>query len=249
MRPLGPVFWEGFDLPRGEASGGVAIYSDQPATRAGVKGRLVEWGDLHATVRVGKVLFEAEGSVRRVLTEQVPFGRAEPDVQRAVAGRRSDTGDFRFLTTVMITDPPGSTDIAFRFGARLPTTDEVVGLERDQTDLFFTFAARWRGESFTAFAESGLGIFGTAQSAPDQTDPILYMLGVSVPRTHINTQVEWVGHYDPRAPGPPPGNDHLSELRVRLRTQGTLWVEAMGLTGLAEHSPGYGLVLRLGRRF
>ncbi len=249
MRPLGPVFWDGFELARGSAAVGMAIYSDQPVARAGVRGRLVEWGDLHGTVRVGKVLFEASGTARRVLTERAPFGVREAGVQSAVDGTRSDTGDFRFLTTVMITDPPGSTDLAFRFGARLPTTDEVVGLERDQTDLFFTLATRWRALGWSVFAEAGLGIFGTAQDVPDQTDPLLYMLGFELPRGPVSAQFGWIGHYDTRAGGPPPGNNHLSELRLRLSTTGPLWIEAVGVAGLAEHSPGYGLELRLGRRF
>ncbi|MCA9738321.1 MAG: hypothetical protein KC645_11915, partial [Gemmatimonadetes bacterium] len=160
IRPLDPIAWRDFRLPLGAASVGAAIYSAQPASLAGVEGRMVELGSLRGVVRVGRVLFEASGSAWRMLDERISLNDPVSGVRDAVEGRRADVGDYRFSTMVLLTEPRSAWGAAFRFGARLPTTDETAGLERDETDVFFTVATQWQSSHVRLFAEGGLGIFG-----------------------------------------------------------------------------------------
>lgn len=249
IRPLDPIAWRDFRLPLGAASVGAAIYSAQPASLAGVEGRMVELGSLRGVVRVGRVLFEASGSAWRMLDERISLNDPVSGVRDAVEGRRADVGDYRFSTMVLLTEPRSAWGAAFRFGARLPTTDETAGLERDETDVFFTVATQWQSSHVRLFAEGGLGIFGVVSTVPDQTDPFLYMAGIQMPRSTITAGLELVGHYDTRHAGPPRGNEHLSELRLRVRSEGATWGELVALRGLASFSPDYGLELRIGRTF
>ncbi|MEZ4417148.1 MAG: hypothetical protein R3E10_15450 [Gemmatimonadota bacterium] len=210
---------------------------------------MLEFGSVRGVVRVGRVLFEAAGSAWRVFDERAPLSEPVSGVRAAENGRRADVGDYRVSSTVLLTDPLRAWGAALRFGARLPTTDETAGLERDETDVFFTVAGQWRTSGVRLFAESGLGIFGVVSSVPDQTDPVLFMVGMQVPRERFMAGLEFVGNYDTRATGAPRGNEDLAELRVRLRSEGTLWGEVVAIRGFASYSPDFGLELRLGRTF
>ncbi len=249
LRPLEALDWISFDSNVGSAFLGVAGFQHQPASLLGSEGRLVELGLLGVSFRSGRIVLSFQGSVYRIFDAAKSFAEPLPMVEGQPFARRTDSGDYRLATAVRLTSGLGSWDAAFRFGVRLPTTDDRVGLERDQTDVFATVAGRYRRGPFALEAELGGAINGVAASRFDQTDPILYGVGVAFRSLGVEQSLRIAGQYDTRLNGPPRGNEHLSELSLGVRSLGRTWFNTEVVYGLAEFSPEWGLRLYVGRSF
>lgn len=249
LRPLEAMDWIAFEAEVGSAFVGVAGFRDHPASLLGSEGRLLELGLVGASFRSGRIVLAFQGSVVRVFEPFETFAEPLPQVEADDGARRSDSGDYRVSTSVRLTSLNSPWNAALRFGARLPTTDDRVGLERDRTDFFTTFAGRHRRGQLSLEAEVGFAINGVATTQFDQTDPILYGAGVVYRWPGAEGSVRLAGHYDTRTNGPPRGNEHLSELNAGVRTMGDTWVQAEVVRGLAEFSPAWGFQLRVGRSF
>ena len=79
-------------------------------------------------------------------------------------------------TSVLLTPPEWRAQAALRFGTRLPTSDNAVGLDRDRTDFFALAGGRLRGERLSVAGEAGVGIFGTRSEHHEQSDALVYSL-------------------------------------------------------------------------
>jgi hypothetical protein len=249
LRPIDPVDWRDFGLANGRVSVGVSVYDDHPAALAGTEGRLVEWGVLAGAARFGRVVVRVDGSAYRVLDERGVVGEPSPVVQPVEDGRRSDSGDYLISTIIRLAREPSRFDGALRFGVRLPTTDDRVGLERDRTDFFATVGGRYQRGRLGLSAEGGLGIFGVVGPRFDQTDPLLFAASVDYRAGRVSPSLQLVGQYDTRVHGPPLGNEHLAELRFGVKGGERLWFQLTGYRGLARFSPDYGLQVSLGHSF
>lgn len=249
LRPLEPMDWISFEADVGSAFIGVAGFRDHPASLLGSEGRLLELGLVGASFRSGRIVLAFHGSVVRVFKPFESFADPLPQVVPDDGTRRSDSGDYRVSTSVRLTSLNSPWNAALRFGARLPTTDDRIGLERDRTDFFTTFAGRHRRGQLSFEAEVGFAINGVATTQFDQTDPILYGGGVVYRWPGAEAALRLAGHYDTRTNGPPRGNEHLSELNASVRTMGDTWIQTEIVRGLAEFSPAWGFQLRVGRSF
>lgn len=247
LRPLEPLEWRMFEGGRTvSAQAGGGWLRGQRASLAGTQGTLLEAGNFRAFWRTGRVVLEAGGTVHRRLDEESSFAPAEPDVQPADGGVRRDAGDYRVLTAVRLTGERAPVAAALRFGARLPTTDNTVGLDRDATDFFATLGGHAARGRMAVQAEAGVGIFGTRERAFEQDDLLIYALraeydvGPVVPMLTVVGQQVGNGHREIR------GNESLGEVRLGARVGGRRWLLAEVVAGYTDFSPGTGLLVSLG---
>ncbi|HYW10633.1 MAG TPA: hypothetical protein VE871_01720 [Longimicrobium sp.] len=247
LRPLEPFEWRMFEAGRAvSVQVGGGWLRDQRASLAGTEGTLWEAGNFRAFWRTGRVVLEAGGTVHRRLEEDGIFALPEPDVQPADDGVRRDAGDYRVLTTVRLTGERAPVAAALRFGARLPTTDNTVGLDRDATDFFATAAGRAARGRMAVQAEAGVGIFGTRERAFEQDDLLVYALraeydaGPVIPMLTVVGQQVGSGHGEIR------GNESLGEVRLGARAGGRRWLLAELVAGYTDFSPGLGVLVSAG---
>jgi len=247
LRPLDPFEWRMFEAGRTvSAQVGGGWLPDQRASLAGTEGTLVEAGNWRAFWRTGRVVIEAGGTVQRFFDEESRFAPGEPEVVEDEDGARRDAGDYRILTAVRLTGERAPVAAALRFGARLPTTDNTVGLDRDATDFFATLGGRTARGRLAVQAEAGVGIFGTRQNEFEQDDLLIYALraeydaGPIVPMLTVVGQQVGSGHGEIR------GNESLGEARLGVRAGGRRWVTAEAVAGYTDFSPGVGVLLAVG---
>ncbi|MGQ0562703.1 MAG: hypothetical protein ACT443_12615 [Gemmatimonadota bacterium] len=247
LRPLEPAEVAAFaadDVVRVQL--GAGVYSDQHASLAGTRGTLWELGNVRATIRAGRMVMEFGGTVQRLFHDRVtvaePFGgaRAAP-----ADGKRHDAGDYRVATMVRLTGERSATLALLRFGTRLPTTDNRVGLDRDVTDFFATLAAQRRFARLSLLAEAGVGINGTRETTYEQSDVLVYALSGELDLGRITPFAEVVGQQDFHD-WAIRGNEDLSELRVGLRVGRQQWLSAAWVHGLTSASPSRGFQLAIG---
>lgn len=247
LRPLDPFEWRMFEDGREvSVQVGGGWLRNQRASLAGTEGTLLEAGNFRAFWRTGRVVLEAGGTVHRRLDEESTFAPAEPDVQPDDDGVRSDAGDYRVLTTVRLTRERAPVAAALRFGARLPTTDNTVGLDRDATDFFATLGGHAARGRMAVQAEAGVGIFGTRERAFEQDDLLIYALraeyraGPVVPMLTVVGQQVGSGHSEIR------GNESLGEVRLGARAGGRRWLLAEVVAGYTDFSPSTGVLVSAG---
>lgn len=247
LRPLDPLDWSMFDAEENVGvSVGAAGYSHQRASLAGVEGRLWELGTFEAWWRTGRVILIASGSSFRRLEEPAVFAAPHGDTDPP-AGSLEDVGDFHVATAVELLERRDA-GIFLRFGTRLPTTDNRVGLERDRTDFYALVGSTLRPVGAILSLEAGLGVHGTRDSELEQSDVLLYSaslgreLGPVLPRITLLGQVDGLRSRAPR------GNEDLQELRLDVRVGDRRWLEVGAVRGLRTFSPGTGVRLVVGTR-
>jgi hypothetical protein len=248
LRPLQPIDWRIFEPGRVfSASIGVGVIREQPASLAGTVGRLLELGNVQVAWRSGRIALEMGGTLsrhfddRRIVRPPM-LGAEEP------AGRtRTDAGDIRASTAIRLNGLDRSSIFTLRFGTRLPTTSEEEGLDRDRTDFFALLGARVKLGALGLAGESGLGINGSRVPKHDQNDVLTYDFSADYPFGPILASVTVVGHEDMHS-RVIRGNEDLNELRLELRAGDRYWIQVVGIKGLADFSPGEGLLLAVGIR-
>ncbi|MDH3224837.1 MAG: hypothetical protein OEO23_14045 [Gemmatimonadota bacterium] len=252
MRPLDPIKWAAFSAPGGVASLGVTVLSGQRAALLGSKGRFLDLGVLDASFRFDRVLVSVGGSGTRRFTQQDRFSAPAPGVREG-DDDRSDAGVVWASTTVALGVPEGESPrdarLAVRFGVRLPTTDDVQGIERDETDFFASVGGRHVRGAWELSGEVGAGIFGVYGERFAQTDPYHYAVGVRRLGQRARPYAELTGHFDTRTNGAPRGNEDQSELRLGAEIGGLRWLDLHAIVGLAEYSPDFGVQVRVGTVF
>ncbi|HEX2203482.1 MAG TPA: hypothetical protein VHG91_09305 [Longimicrobium sp.] len=247
LRPVDPMDWRVLDAGRTwavEVGGG--WLPEQRASLAGTEGTLVEAGNFRAFWRTGRVVVEAGGTVQRLFDEERRFAPAEPFVEAADGGERRDAGDYRIATAVRLTGEGAPVAALLRFGTRLPTTDNTVGLDRDAVDFFATLGGRAARGALAVQAEAGVGIFGTRQTDFEQDDLLVYAVkaeydaGPVVPSLALVGQQVGSGHEEIR------GNESLGEVRAGIRTTGGYYLRAEVVRGYTAFSPGTGVLVAVG---
>lgn len=246
LRPLDPAMWQVFDHGHDlVARAGIGVHGGQRASLAGTEGLLREIGNFQASWRSGRIALEIGGTVLRTFDDHASFAPPMSDVTEAGPDRR-DSGDYHIATLVRLTPPERPTAAVLRFGTRLPTTDNQVGLERDRTDFFALAGGRYQHAGARLSAEVGVTINGTRDASFEQADLLVYALNLEYRRgwiTPIATvvgQTEWFDGWSMR------GNEELAELRAGVRAGSQWWVQAMLVRGVTDWSPGAGLLLGAG---
>jgi hypothetical protein len=238
---LEPLPWEVFTNPAPLHVGArAAWFHAQHASLAGTVGQLMEAGEVRAVVRTGPILLEFGGTPQRFFEDERVFaspqgGAAPPPAD----GRRHDAGDYRVGTIVPLTSLGRPVLAALRFGTRLPTTDNRVGLDRDQTDFFALFGTLYNRRGLRLGAEVGLGIHGTRSTVSEQSDVLLYSGVLEYAHRAIAPRLVIVGQDDLRTRAIR-GNEDLAEWRGILRIGRTRWLETAFVQGLRTFSPRAG---------
>lgn len=249
LRPLDPVDFDAFSGPPMRATVGAAVYDDQRASLAGTQGRLWEIGNLRFIVRTGRVLIDAGGTIQRLFSEDsvwaAPYGDAAPP---AADRKRHDAGDYRIAAVVRLTGDSSPTLGTLRFGTRLPTTDNLVGLDRDATDFFTTLGAHREFGRLRVSAEAGLSINGTRKTTYEQSDVFIYALNMQVAFGRLTPYITAVGQEDFHDHAVR-GNEDLGEQRVGLRAGLRRWIDVALVRGYRQFSPDIGFQFGVGTTF
>src|SRR5690606_36584954 len=107
-----------------------------------------------------------------------------------------DAGDVLVSTMVLLTPPERDVSAILRFGTRLPTTDNTVGLDRDRTDFFALLGGRLKTRQLYLAGEAGIGINGTHDPNYEQSDMLLYSVTAWYLHGLISPRITLVGHMD-----------------------------------------------------
>ena len=175
----------------------------------------------------------------------------EPDigVRPSDGRRRIDTGDYRVSTVVQLTRPGSKVAAALRFGVRLPTTDDAVGLGRDQTDFFSLLVGRVRRDRWQLSGELGIGVIGTRDPVNEQVDPVIFGLSSTYDLGSVEALLELTGHHDPRSGPEWRGIEDLGEARLGIRAGKQSWISVAVVRGWTIVSPDLGVMVQVGKRF
>jgi hypothetical protein len=199
-------------------------------------------------MRVGTVVLEFAGTPQRWYDEENAFAAPTGGAIIDTDGKRHDSGDYRVATAVRITSQESPTIVALRFGTRLPTTDNRVGLDRDQIDFFALLGMHHIREAFSLSLETGLGINGTRIDTYEQSDVVQYAVSFAWRRASLETSLTFLGQEDLKQRAIR-GNEDLGEARLGLRIGQRRWLEAALVRGYRDFSPGSGFLIGAGYAF
>jgi hypothetical protein len=249
LRPLEPTDFRAFNSARMRVQVGGSVYWEQYASLTGTRGRLVEVGDVRASWRSGRFLVEISGTMQRFFREDTIIrepvaGVTESTVQRT----RRDAGDYRVQTVLLLSGDSARTGAVLRFGTRLPTTDNRVGLERDQTDFFASLGGARSMGALQLTAEAGISINGTRLSNYEQSDVLIYAATMEYRGRLLSPFVMAVGQNDLHRRAVR-GNEDLGELRGGVRLGDRRWINAVVIRGFHESSPELGVQISAGIAF
>jgi len=248
LRPLSPVDWEAFDGAKTVHAGiGAGLFGGQRAALAGTDGRLLELGNYRAAIRSGRIVLEISGTAVRHFHDREVLEPPVEDTRPPNDGPRLDTGDHRIATLLLLTSPDSPVDALLRFGTRLPTTDNAIGLDRDRTDFFATVAARAVRGPWSLAAEAGLGIHGSRSAGFDQADVLVYSAELKYGTAGMVPVVTVVGH-DGLTSRRIRGNEDLGEIRAGLQLGSGRWLRFEAVAGIADAGPDTGVLISAGWR-
>jgi hypothetical protein len=249
LRPLDQTDFRALEGERMRVQIGSAVFFSQYASLTGVKGRLIELGDIRTSWRSGRIIVEVSGTIQRFFEEETVIGEPADGVMASTPeGKRRDAGDYRVQTVLRLTSDTASTAVILRFGTRLPTTDNRVGLERDQTDFFASLGAGRAVGSLHLAAEAGLGINGTRLSNYEQSDVLIFAATLERRGRVISPFLSVIGQNDLHR-GSVRGNEDLGELRGGVRAGNRRWLQVVVVRGLGRSSPHSGVMLGAGMSF
>lgn len=249
LRPLDPTDFSALDGDRIRVQIGGGAYFEQHASLAGTRGRLLEIGDTRISWRTGRILIEIGGTLQRFFREDTVMQPPAEGVNAStIEGTRHDVGDYRVQTVLRLTADTVGTDAILRFGTRLPTTDNRVGLERDQMDFFAVVGAGRALGRMHVGAEAGISINGTRLSHYEQSDVLIYAATVEYRAGLFAPFVAVVGQQDFHD-WAARGNEDLGELRAGFRMGKRRWLNATLLRGFHDSSPRSGFSLSVGGAF
>lgn len=249
LRPLDPVDARAFTSAPVRVHVGAARFTGQHASLAGTRGTLWEIADFRATIRTGRLVVDLGGTVQRLFKDEqsitTPTGEAEP---APADGKRHDAGDYRVGAIVRLTPDAYTTLATLRFGTRLPTTDNRVGLDRDAIDFFATLSAHRRYAWLSLAVEAGLGIHGTRKIDYEQADVLLYALTAEIDVRTVTPFITVLGQQDFQEFAIR-GNEDLAELRAGLHAGSQHWLRIAWIHGLTDYSPSNGFQIAFGTSF
>ena len=246
LRPLDPADWRIFDRDTHLILGiGSGILRDQPLSLAASRATLLELGSYRLLWRSGRFGLDISGVAIWRADEDSVTGTPAAGVGPATDGIRSDAGPLLIATILRLTPERWSTAVALRFGARIPTTSDESGLERDRTDWFALAGVRWKAGGWALAGETGVGINGARPSNYPQSDALLYSASVHRELGAVALFTSVTGQLD-GLHGSVLGNEDQAELRSGLRLGRRWWLQPTWVHGLSHAAPGNGLLLLAG---
>ncbi len=225
---------------------GASLLTDQRASLAGTAGTLAELANFSLAWHSGRVVLEVAGTVARHFREDARFIAAESEVVPDVDGVRADAGDLRVSTAVRLTPPGAGVLGVVRFGVRLPTADNRIGLDRDATDIFILLGGSGHLGPVWLSGDAGLGIHGTRELRYEQEEVLLYAVRAELRGARLTPTLGAVGQMHARTHPAIRGVEDLGELRAGLRWGTRRWLHLEGVRGFTSFSPSSGLRVALG---
>jgi hypothetical protein len=243
LRPLEPIDFHSFERERVSVTVGAGVFADQRAALAGTRGTLWEVGNVTISIRSGRMVMVMAGTIQRFFHDDVvldtPYGDARPP---GPDRDRHDSGDYRVSTVLRLSPESARQLIVLRFGTRLPTTDNRVGLDRDATDFFATLGVRRVIRAFAISAEAGVSINGTRKPDYEQADVLAYVVTGELNLEGWRPYVVVLGQEDLHD-WAVRGNEDLGEVRVGATIGRRHRLDIAFISGYREFSPSRGLLL------
>jgi hypothetical protein len=227
---------------------GFEFLQDQTFPLSGLRGDLTKLADTRLSFGLApNVEFQIEWTVQNFLSinEQGPasiplrLGRNNADA--------NDVGDVTLWMKMKLRNETRRIPaMGFRFGVRLPNTDQTRGIGTNTTDFFamVTAGKRFRNERLNLFGNIGLGILQAPLDRFTQNDVLLYgIAGIYRVNDFLNLVGEVNGFHSTRRKAPL-GTEDYSEARLgaQLRALGVRW-NAAGIFGLSDRAPRTGFSL------
>jgi hypothetical protein len=136
--------------------------------------------------------------------------------------------------------------LGFRFGVKLPNTDQTRGIGTNTTDFYASILAgkKLLNNRLNLFGNLGLGILQAPTDRFTQNDVLLYGLGgIYTVNERLNIVGEVNGFHSTRRRAPL-GTEDYSEARLgaQLRALGVRW-NAAAIFGLSDRAPRTGFAL------
>jgi hypothetical protein len=225
---------------------GFEFLQDQKFPLSGLRGDLTKIADLKFSFGLSaNVEFQAEWTVRELLAIK---GRQPSPIELKLGPNQLDTndvGDLALWMKVKLRDEtrraPG---LGFKFGVKLPNSDQARGIGTNTTDFFAMAITGKRLDKLNLFGNLGIGILEAPLSPFTQNDVLLYGFAGIYELSERLSLVGEINGYDSTRRRAPLGTESQSEARlgVQLRALG-LQLNAAGIFGLARRSPRTGLSL------
>ena len=155
LRPIEPIPWDALNAEGPMLRFGAGYHAHARASLAGTQGGLGEVGVYTGKWTFGRVAVEVGGRGAAPFFRRLGIRPSGCGCPSPTGERRADTGEHRLGTIVRLTPRSSPADVVLRFGTRLPTTDNVEGLGRDQTDFFGSFGGRARWGVLEVAGEAG----------------------------------------------------------------------------------------------
>ena len=249
VRPLNPMGWSTFERPGGVFVMGSAFLAGQRISLAGAEGHLYDFGVFEVTWSYERIAIRIGGTLLRVFDERKVYAEPVTDTRPPDGSSRTGAGAIEVSTLIWLTPPAAPVAVAFRFGTRLPTTDNREGLGRDQADFFTTIGVRLRDGPWDLSVEGGAGINGTRDPAHEQIDPILFVGAARYDAGQVDPFLEFTGQHDPRSDRDRRGNENLGEVRLGVVIGSQRWLKVSLARGWTSTSPDLGITAQFGTRF
>ena len=249
LRPIEPIPWDALTADGPMLRLGAGHYARARASLAGTQGALRELGVYTGTWTFGRVVVEVGGVVLRLFSDDSVYAPPIADARPSTGENRVDTGEHRLGTIVRLTPPSSPADLVLRFGTRLPTTDNVQGLGRDQTDFFGSFGGRARWGVIEVAGEAGIAILSTRLDRPEQVDALLYAARMGWWHHRFSLWVGAVGQHDTRRAPELRGLEDLAEGRLVGELGRERRIRITLVRGWTRESVGLGVVVEGGVRF
>ena len=249
LRPIEPIPWDALASDGPMLRLGAGYHARARASLAGTQGALREIGVYTGTWTFGRVAIEVGGVVLRLFSDDSVYAPPIADARPATGKRRVDTGEHRVGAIVRLTRASSPADLVLRFGTRLPTTDNVQGLGRDQTDFFGSLGGRARWGFIEVAGEAGIAILSTRLSHPEQVDALLYAARIGWSRDRFRIWAGAVGQHDTRRAAELRGIEDLAEARLVGELGDQRRIRITLVRGWTRESVGLGVVVEGGVRF
>lgn len=218
---------------------------------SGLRGDLTRVGDIR--IRTGyasNVEVQLSGVVQEFLA--IDSQTAKPPIPLDITG--SSTSDFgEIVTSVKIKLKNESKNVpafGFKFGYKLPNSNEKKGIGTNQTDIFTTLIAQKTfgkraggGPKLKVFGNLGVALLTAPLEDFSQNDVLLYGLaGVYTLNDRINLVSEVNGRISTQSGPAPLGTESLGQFRVGTQVKASgLTFDTAAIFGLTRFSPRTGL--------
>ncbi len=227
---------------------GIEFLQDQKFTLSGLRGDLTKLADTRLSFGLApNVEFQIEWTIQNFLSIN---GRSSSAVPLKLGANETDANDVGDVTLWMKMKLRNETErwpaIGFRFGVRLPNTDQTRGIGTNTTDFYASILAgkKLLNKRLNLFGSIGLGILQAPLDRFTQNDVLLYGLaGIYTVNERLNIVGEVNGFHSTRRRAPL-GTEDYSEARIgaQLRALGVRW-NAAAIFGLSDRAPRTGFAL------